>query len=607
MFCSFLLLILKGGEKMQRILKHKKLIACMVVLSSIFILTCVVSAADILDDPTYREFLQNHPMSQQNMVSYCGRFLGWGLIAGLRWVIYKLQTAAVAINSGFEHIFQNTDVVAVLDKVKYIAIALFVIMIAYIGFEYIFKKDQNKKFDTYVMNFVIGVIVFLGVSTAIGYLYSINLNSVTYLLTDNEDKTVSLADDVVKGGITDNLLFKGKNVPENQNNLNIGQDSDGKSDLDYISINEWIDPGEGAPFDYYLQDKDTLAKIDTGPGALFWHMNILGNLYYRWNVNWFEILTQLFIMMFALVIMCIKIARLCYELVIHQIMAQVLALIDIHSGQRLKKVLQSIIATFVTIFGCFLFFKLYIVGNTYILANETIKNNFVAKVICMLALGLSVIDGPNIFEQVIGIDAGLNNTTSAILQAGGIMAGARALGKGIKGAARGISAGMSGAKKAVSMAGGAAGAAAGAMAGRKTAKAGGNTLPFSGKNAGGGSGGASGGSPGGSGGGSPGGAEGSGGAGDNSSGGINESENIQQSNTPQLQEKPQTLSDLIKNRPGAEKSTVGRTKNAYNLTKEAAFNSVMRRDYINNRAANIGSKRQAKKDYKTNMDKHFGG
>lgn len=604
---------------MQRILKHKKLIVCIVIISSIFLLTCVVSA-DVPEDQ-YKTFLQQHPMSQQNMVSYCGRFIGWKVIAFLRWVIYNLQKAAVNINSGFENIFQNEGVTKILDKVKYIAIGLFVIMIAYIGFEYIFKKDQNKKFDTYVMNFVFGVIVFLGISTAIGDLYSINLASLTYLTTDDASKTVSMADEVVQDGITDNLLFKEQNGqittdPGRKNDLNIGQDSKGKSDLDYIEINDWINPDEGAPFKKYLKDKETLDNIDTGPGALFWHMNILGNLYYRWNVKWLEILVQLFIMAFALIIMCIKIARLCYELVIHQIMAQVLALIDIHSGQRLKKVLQSIVATFITIFGCFLFLKLYMAGNTYILAQDGIKDNFLAKIICMLALGLSVIDGPNIFEQVVGIDAGLNNTTSAILQAGGIMAGARALGKGIKGAARGISAGMSGAKKAVSMAGGAAGAVAGTMAGRKTTKAGGNTLPFSGKNAGGGGGGASGGSPGGSGGGSPGGAEGSGGAGDNSSG-VDESAKLGDMSAGEFaqvlkdalkpQERPQTLGDRIKNRPGAEKSTIGRTRNAYNLTKEAAFNSVMRRDYINNRAAEIGSKRQAKKDYKTNMDKHFGG
>lgn len=124
---------------MQRILKHKKLIACMIIISSIFLLTCVASAQ--MDDATYRQFLQNHPMSQQNMVSYCGRFLGWGAIACLRWIIYKLETAATAINSGFEHIFQNPIVTGVLDKVKYIAIGLFVIMIAYIGFEYIFKRE----------------------------------------------------------------------------------------------------------------------------------------------------------------------------------------------------------------------------------------------------------------------------------------------------------------------------------------------------------------------------------------------------------------------------------------------------------------------------------
>lgn len=565
----------------------------MIIISSLFFFTCAVAAQS---DDVYKQFLKDHPMSQYNIISYCCRYVGWGIIRFLRWIVDALQSGIVKINENFNNIFDNDKVKDLIEKVKVLAIGLFAIALAYIGFEYIFKKDKNKNFNTYAMNFVIGVIVFIGISTAISDLYEISSTAITKYL---DVKTESLASDITLSNITDNLLYKNFSVPDKKNNFSSSIDENtGKSELDYVNINEWILTSEGDPFCKYIGPYGKLENIDEGPGIGDWHLYLLGNLYYRWNVNWFEIIVELIIMGFTLVIMSIKIARLSYELVIHQMMAQALAFLDIHSGLRLKKCLQSIVATFVTFFGCFLLLQLYIAGNDFI---NGVGFNPLTKILCMLALAISVVDGPNLFEQIIGIDAGLNSTTSAILSAHGIMGGLRALGKG----AKGLSHIASGAKKAANMAGHAAGAAAGAVAGKKAFKSGMNPLPFQ-KN-------------------SDGTADGGSKAEDKSDSnsteesqkGLAETKDSQSTaKTSKTQEgvnkhMPKTLGDqvknYVKNKVMNENSPAGHAKKAYNLTKEAALHSAAKKAYIKTRASELNSKSQAKKDYKENMDKHFGG
>lgn len=169
----------------------------------------------------------------------------------------------------------------------------------------------------------------------------------------------------------------------------------------------------------------------------------------------------------ALILSNIKIARLLYELAIHQVATQVIALLDVMTAQRLRKCIQMLLATFATLIGIFFLLQMYLIGMEYIQNVTPIP----LKLILMIALAWSVVDGPNLFEQLFGVDAGLHGAMQSIYglkAAGGAMVGGAAL-LGGRGLIEKVKAGGvlgSALKVGGTLGGGAAGGAAGLAAGR---------------------------------------------------------------------------------------------------------------------------------------------
>lgn len=172
-----------------------------------------------------------------------------------------------------------------------------------------------------------------------------------------------------------------------------------------------------------------LQKVDLDNG---W-FTVLDEKYYRWGWNFWTIIVTLGITAFTLLTISIKMAKLFFELTFNYVLVTIIAPADIHSGQKTKKILQSILNIFLTTFMIFLSIKIYIIGTSFI----TEKLDGVAYLIALFAFSLAVIDGPNIVERLFGIDAGLKSGWGAIA---GAYAGTKGISKGIQG---GISSGKS--------------------------------------------------------------------------------------------------------------------------------------------------------------------
>ena len=169
----------------------------------------------------------------------------------------------------------------------------------------------------------------------------------------------------------------------------------------------------------------------------------------------------------ALILSSIKIARLLYELAIHQVATQVIALLDVMTAQRLRKCIQMLLATFATLIGIFFLLQMYLIGMEYIQNVTPIP----LKLILMIALAWSVVDGPNLFEQLFGVDAGLHGAMQTIYglkAAGGAMVGGAALlgGRQLIDAAKAKGVFGSALKVGGTLGGGVAGGAVGLTTGR---------------------------------------------------------------------------------------------------------------------------------------------
>jgi len=156
------------------------------------------------------------------------------------------------------------------------------------------------------------------------------------------------------------------------------------------------------------------SKLDQG--GVEWN----NQYYYSYQPNWLTIFVTLGIMGFTLFSIAYKLARLSFELAFNYVLAILVAPADLHSGQKTKKVIQSILNTFLVIILIFVSIKLYTIGTAYLA--ETL-NGF-AYLIALIAFSVALIDGPNMVERLFGIDAGLK-------RGWGVALGAYAAGKGV--------------------------------------------------------------------------------------------------------------------------------------------------------------------------------
>nr|WP_156508414.1 hypothetical protein [Exiguobacterium undae] len=159
--------------------------------------------------------------------------------------------------------------------------------------------------------------------------------------------------------------------------------------------------------------EEVLGELDQS--GLDWN----NQYYYRYHPNWLTILVTLGVMGFTLFSIAYKLARLSFELAFNYVLAILVAPADLHSGQKTKKVIQSILNTFLVIILIFVSIKLYTIGTAYLA--DTLDG--LAYLIALIAFSAALIDGPNMVERLFGIDAGLK-------RGWGVALGAYAVGKG---------------------------------------------------------------------------------------------------------------------------------------------------------------------------------
>ena len=142
--------------------------------------------------------------------------------------------------------------------------------------------------------------------------------------------------------------------------------------------------------------------------------------YYRFKLNFWTILLMIATSCFALLISAIKIVKLQYEIIFTQTLLPLLAFEDLSRGARLKKAIEGIKNSMLVIILSALIINTYFVIAPVI--NSKISSPF-SRIIIQFALLLTVIDGPNIVQQLTGIDGGLKSTAEGMV---GVMLGSKA-------------------------------------------------------------------------------------------------------------------------------------------------------------------------------------
>ncbi len=346
------------------------------------------------------------------------RWLGWLIIKGLASLVNTFENVLGKI-TGLTTFFNNPEITKLINNFRPAMFGLLGLSFCYISYQ-IFL---NKKFEKRVIptNLIIAITVVILLPSAM-----LKLNE----LTQAGVKAVygefnSVANEVIDNNITDIYLYDDINF--SKKNIKT-KNKIPQSQITKIDINETIDKSKTKNEKVFenkvVYEKDggyDLKRID---GLFKWD-----NQYYRWKCNFWIIIVTLLTTGITIILTSVKITRLIFELAFNKVFAIIFAFTDIAHGQRLKKTIKNIISIFAVIFCMALMLKIYLIFGSWI---ET-QNLGIIGILATIGMSIAVIDGPNIVEQIFGIDAGLSSAWKTIA---GLYAGSRAANELTKGFTR---------------------------------------------------------------------------------------------------------------------------------------------------------------------------
>lgn len=358
-------------------------------------------------------------LSISDLVSDALRSVGWLFVRGLSFIIDGLEqiTNDILLLKTF---FNNPQVVEFVQTIQPFLYVILAGSFLFTGYLMIFQKKFDR--EGFLINLFITLLVLGLLSPTMIKTSEFTDTAITSFNQDgmyeNQDHTLSQSvlqknvHDLVeydKTAFEDTKIKTPNSVPASQiKNIDIN---------DVFDSNEYrlSKEGEDISQNKLAWNGKKMTDIELDQSGVEWN----NQYYYRYHPNWLTILVTLGVMGFTLFSIAYKLARLSFELAFNYVLAILIAPADLHSGQKTKKVIQSILNTFLVIILIFVSIKLYTIGTAYLA--DTLDG--LAYLIALIAFSAALIDGPNMVERLFGIDAGLK-------RGWGVALGAYAVGKG---------------------------------------------------------------------------------------------------------------------------------------------------------------------------------
>jgi len=355
-----------------------------------------------------------------NLVNDALRTVGWILVRGLAVIIDGLEevTNTILLTKTF---FNNPEVVEFVQTIQPFLYVILAGSFLFTGYLIIFQKKFDR--EGFLINVFITLLVLGLLSPTMIKVNDFLDEAITQTNSSNlyDDNDSTISNKILLQNIHDLVLYDKKDfkVPGQKEKMNNIPESLVKN----LRVNEVFNQNDFALSDTGIKLSESFVMWD-GKEAVLGELDQSGvewnnQYYYRYHPNWLTILVTLGVMGFTLFSIAYKLARLSFELAFNYVLAILIAPADLHSGQKTKKVIQSILNTFLVIILIFVSIKLYTIGTAYLA--DTLDG--LAYLIALIAFSAALIDGPNMVERLFGIDAGLK-------RGWGVALGAYAVGKG---------------------------------------------------------------------------------------------------------------------------------------------------------------------------------
>lgn len=330
------------------------------------------------------------------------------------WIIWLLKELVDAANYLLQVIYKMSDFIftdTVVDFLRSFNNLLwipFTIALLVLGYTLIFHATETR--PKVVQNLLIAIMVLCALPTMMISIKDMTFAGIdlvnNYSISESgESETTSYAEKIILDNLADLKYMDAQGWDENtlirkKNNLTSIYAAD-------ITERLWADQVSSTDdvFDKYLKydENGNVSVENIDRSSWIW---ILSPVYYRYNFNFISMFLALIASAIALFFTAYKTARLIWELAYNQLLAVIFAASDLTNGQKTKEVLRNIANIFVVLFLTSTLLQFFQLGVHYI-NNQNI--NGLARGFILLFWALAAVDGPNIIERLLGIDAGISS------------------------------------------------------------------------------------------------------------------------------------------------------------------------------------------------------
>ena len=372
-------------------------------------------------------------------------------VRGVSWAITKLFVSIASASErlydtafGFVDFTSSPTIEAFMEDFKPILWALCALSLLALGFILIMKHEKKPELGINILLMILcltcGTMIFseLGSWTKAfkdGVMSSGSQASPVYEVVDNNlIDLVDLGTENGKYGSLANLDYDGRGRNSNYTNPGISEET-----FDMINYNEVLNYKDDL-FDWDDESRDILRNrlvvVDPNAGiyttaevynGFGWNSgddaDLLNQFYYRYTFDSVVAWMQLGALILIYITMSYKCVRIAFELIVARLLASLYS-VELSGGEKIRRILVFIRDSYILLAITTICIKVYALLTGYI--QQTGIDGIVQGLFSVF-IAFAVIDGPNLVERLLGMDAGLKSSTSRVMAA---YAGAKTLAKG---------------------------------------------------------------------------------------------------------------------------------------------------------------------------------
>lgn len=381
-------------------------------------------------------------LQNNNFMSSALHSLGWLItkfLVEFGNIAQKLYDTAF----GFIDLTDSATVNKFVSEFKIVFIALSCLALLYLGIILIMQPQKKP-------NVAINICFAVLCVTCSTWLFG-QMNNLAFSFKAGVDSisgnTKQMAVEIVDNNMYDVLnLYNEKGTSLTAKNATTGARINDNT-IDYIDINELIDYESDAlsspenPFKYKVQTfngkngQATIKPVSNG----FLGTSIGNEFYYRYSFRYITAWLQLGSLLIVYVTLSYKCVRVAFELVVGRLLAYLYSA-ELSGGEKIRKIIVFIRDSYILLAVSVICVKIYTIFTEYIGSNA--KTQGLTGAVFSLFIAFAIIDGPNLVEKLLGMDAGLRSSTARMMAIGrasraaalgAIGAGAK-IGKGVSNA-----------------------------------------------------------------------------------------------------------------------------------------------------------------------------